>query len=229
MADFTVHAAPGKGGCDIDSSKTAVVFIEYQNEFTTEGGKLHPAVKANMADTNMLENSSALAAAMRAKNVAVFHAPISFQEDGSDNPNPNLGILAGCAKDKLFTAGTWNAEFSDAMKPAEGDVIVQGKRNLSAFPGTDLEEQLKRRKIETVAFGGFMANCCVESTMRDAYQKGYNVITLTDCVATTSTEGYKASTDPGYGSYGMFSKPMTAAEFTALVPATDAMAGSPSP
>ena len=34
-----------------------------------------------------------------------------------------------------------------------------------------------------------MANCCVESTMREAFEKGYNVITLTDCVATTSAAG----------------------------------------
>jgi nicotinamidase-related amidase len=37
-----------------------------------------------------------------------------------------------------------------------------------------------------------MANCCVESTMRDAYERGFNVITLTDCVATTSMAGYDA-------------------------------------
>jgi nicotinamidase-related amidase len=33
---------------------------------------------------------------------------------------------------------------------------------------------------------GFLTNCCVESTMRVAYEKGYNVITLTDCTAATS-------------------------------------------
>ena len=37
-----------------------------------------------------------------------------------------------------------------------------------------------------------MANCCVESTMREAFEKGFNVVTLTDCVATTSVAGYRA-------------------------------------
>merc|ERR1719333_884048 len=108
-----------------------------------------------------------------------------FKADASDNPNKGLGILAGCAKDSLFTEGSWNAEFCDAMKPAEGDVVVQGKKGLDAFPGTDLEETLKAKGIETVALGGFLTNCC----------------------ATTRPEGQKAATT---GTFGMFSAPMTA-------------------
>lgn len=49
------------------------------------------------------------------------------------------------------------------MQPQPGDVVVQGKKGLDAFPGTDLEEQLKARGIETVVLGGFLTNCCVES------------------------------------------------------------------
>ena len=52
---------------------------------------------------------------------------------------------------------------------------------------------------------GFLTNCCVESTMRTAYEKGFNVITLTDACATTSPEGQAVTG----GSYGMFSTPST--------------------
>jgi nicotinamidase-related amidase len=52
-----------------------------------------------------------------------------------------------------------------------------------------------------------MANCCVESTMRDACEKGYNVVTLTDCVATTSHAGQKAAVEI---TYPFFSIPMKA-------------------
>ena len=69
--------------------------------------------------------------------------------------------------------------------------FVIGKHGLSAFLNTDLEQQLKAYGIETLALAGFMANCCVESTMRTACEKGFNVITLTDCVATTSMQGYR--------------------------------------
>merc|ERR1719482_76722 len=159
----------------------------------------------------MLAKSADLATKARAAGATVIHAPIMFKEDASDNPNKGLGILNGCAEGKLFTEGTWNAEFCDAMKPAEGDVIVQGKKGLDAFPGTDLEETLKAKGIETVAMGGFLTNCCVESTMRTAYEKGWNVITLTDCCATTGAEGQAVTG----GSFGMFSTPMTAEDFKA--------------
>merc|ERR1711898_36248 len=104
------------------------------------------------------------------------------------------------------------------MTPKEGDVVVKGKKGLDAFPGTDLEQQLTAHKIETVVLGGFLTNCCVESTMRTAYEKGFNVVTLTDAMATTSAEGQAVTS----GSFGMFSTPMTVAEYEAklAVPVT---------
>lgn len=87
-----------------DAHKTAVVFIEYQNEFATEGGKLHEAVKGTMG--GMLGSSAAVADAARAAGATVMHAPITFNEDASDNPNKGVGILAGCAENKFFTEGT---------------------------------------------------------------------------------------------------------------------------
>ena len=210
QADRTFSAAEAKGGAEIKASTTALLLIEYQNEFTTEGGKLHDAVKDSMAATGMLEKSAKLAAAAREKGVKVIHAPISFAADGSDNPNKGLGILAGCAADSLFTEGTWNAEFHESMQPADGDLVVTGKKGLDAFPGTNLEQLLVDNKIESVALSGFLTNCCVESSMRSAYEKGFNTITLTDLCATTSPEGQAGATE---GTFGMFSAPMTGEEF----------------
>merc|ERR1712190_325779 len=167
-------------------------------------------VKGCMEETGMLDKSVKVASAARDAGAKVFQAPISFAEDASNNPNKNLGILAGCAKDKLFTAGTWNVEICDKMNPHAKDVMITGKKGLDAFPGTNLESKLKEHGIETIALAGFLSNCCVESTMRTACEMGFNVITLTDCMAATSLEGQKAATE---GTFGMFSQPMTAADF----------------
>merc|ERR1712196_154484 len=103
------------------------------------------------------------------------------------------------------------AAFCKEMTPVDGDVVIKGKKGLDAFPGTDLEQQLVAHKIETVVLGGFLTNCCVESTMRTAYEKGFNVITLTDGTATMSQE----MQDVTKGSYTMFSTPMTVDEYSA--------------
>jgi nicotinamidase-related amidase len=60
--------------------------------------------------------------------------------------------------------------------------------------------------------GGFLTNCCVESTMRSGYENGYEVITLSDCVAATSVEEHENAIKYDYP---MFSKPMTSAELIA--------------
>ena len=59
--------------------------------------------------------------------IKIFHAPISFKPDGSDNPNPNVGILAGCNDGKLFLKDSWNAQICEAMTPDPQDVVVTGK------------------------------------------------------------------------------------------------------
>merc|ERR1712151_1007246 len=206
----TFVASDAKGGDDYVAVKTALVLVEFQNEFTTEGGKLHDAVKDVMRDTNMLQNTEKLCAEARAKGAKIFHAPITFKKDMSDNPNKRLGILKGCADGALFVENTWNSAFCEALAPQEGDIVISGKKGLDAFPGTNLEALLLKHDVHTVAVCGFLTNCCVESTVRTACEKGFNVVSLVDCTACTSADGQKGATE---GTLGMFSAPMTSTSF----------------
>merc|ERR1712232_1148303 len=162
-----------------------------------------------MGNAEYMGKTAALAGEVRAAGGKVFHVPIMFKEDATDNPNKKLGILGGCADGKLFTEATWNSEFCKEMAPQEGDVIVKGKKGLDAFPHSDLHAQLLSAGIESVALCGFLTNCCVESTMRTACEKGFNVVTVTDCCAATSQEAHDNTIK---NNYGTFSLPMTAAE-----------------
>jgi len=217
---FTVFApSDAKGGQELAPAKVAVVAIEFQNEFAADGGKLYPAVSGVMASTDMLRKAGEVCERVRSAGGSVIHVPISFKADASDNPNKGLGILAGCAKDSLFTEGTWNSDFVESMRPVAGDKVVAGKKGLDAFPNTNLEELLTEAGAETIVLMGFLTNCCVESTMRTACEKGFNVITITDGCATTSPEGQTGATE---GTFGMFSLPMTAEDFLAKLPAAEA-------
>jgi nicotinamidase-related amidase len=62
----------------INPATTAVVLIEYQNDFTSEGGVLHGAVEAVMDKIDMLANTKRVVDAARAAGVTVMHAPITF-------------------------------------------------------------------------------------------------------------------------------------------------------
>ena len=109
-----------------------------------------------------------------------------------------------------FVKGEWGSEIVDSLAPQEGDVVVEGKRGLDTFATTNLDFILRSKGIETVAISGFLTNCCVESTMRSAYEKGFEVVTLTDCVGATSEEEH---TNAITYDYPMFSESMTSAEF----------------
>jgi nicotinamidase-related amidase len=194
----------------IDPKSTAVVLIEYQNDFTTEGGVLHEAVSEVMARTAMLAHTRDVVAAARSAGAAVMHAPITFAEGYGEITNHPYGILKGVVDGNAFVKGSWGAAIVDDLAPADGDIVIEGKRGLDTFASTNLDFILRSKGIRTIALGGFLTNCCVESTMRSGYENGYQVITLSDCVAATSLEEHENALKYDYP---MFSRPMTADEF----------------
>ena len=195
----------------IDPSKTAVVLIEYQNDFASEGGALHGAVAGVMESTGMIENTRRLVEQARAAGATIVHAPITFKAGYGEIADHPYGILKGVVDSTAFVKDSWGAEIIDDLAPQEGDIVVEGKRGLDTFATTNLDFILRARGITTIALGGFLTNCCVESTMRSGYEKGYQVVTLSDCVAATSAEEHDNAIR---FDYPMFSTPMSAEEFT---------------
>merc|ERR1719272_2808261 len=131
-----------RGGESLHPEATADVLLEYQNEFATEGGKLHEAVRQVMQHTQMLPNSAQVCDAARSRGCKVVHVPWRLRKDMADNPNRGLGILKGCADGELFVDGTWNAEICHDMRPKRGDLVVTGKAGPDAFIGSNLEATL---------------------------------------------------------------------------------------
>lgn len=195
----------------VDPKSTAVVLIEYQNDFTSDGGALHGAVAGVMESTGMLENTRRLVEAARAVGALIVHAPITFAPGYGELSRHPYGILKGVVDSTAFVKGEWGAEIVDELAPQPGDVVVEGKRGLDTFATTNLDFILRARGITTIALGGFLTNCCVESTMRTGYEKGYDVITLADCVAATSTEEHDNAIR---FDYPMFSEVMSSDAFT---------------
>src|SRR6185295_9430000 len=105
----------------IDPATTAVVLIEYQNDFTSEGGVLHDAVSGVMESTGMLGNTRKVAEAARAAGATVMHAPITFAEGYNEITSHPYGILKGVVDGNAFVKDTWGAAIVDEMAPAEGD------------------------------------------------------------------------------------------------------------
>src|SRR4029079_18891738 len=176
-----------------DPKSTAVVLIEFQNDFTSDGGALHGAVQEVMDSTQMLENAKRLVDEAHAAGATVIHAPISFAEGYNEITDHPYGILAGVVDNKAFVKGTWGAAIVDDLAPGPDDIVIEGKRGLDTFASTNLDFILRSKGIQTIVLGGFLTNCCVESTMRSGYENGYRVLTITDCVAATSQAEHDTS------------------------------------
>lgn len=198
----------------IDPATSAIVLIEYQNDFTTEGGVLHEAVAPVMRSTGMLEKTCSVVDAARAAGVTVMHAPITFAEGYGEISDHPYGILKGVVDGKAFVKGSWGAQIVDVLTPQPGDIVVEGKRGLDTFASTNLDFMLRSKGIRTIVLGGFLTNCCVESTMRSGYENGYQVITMSDGTAATSAEEHENALRYDFP---MFSVPMSTADVIAAI------------
>lgn len=198
----------------LDPAKTALVLIEYQNDFTSEGGAFHDAVKPVMESTQMLPKTVELVEKARAAGVTIMHVPISFIPGYFEITQHPYGILKGVVDNSAFIKGEWGSAIVDDLAPQQGDIVVEGKRGLDTFASTNLDFILRSKGITTMIIGGFLTNCCVESTMRTGYENGYNVITLADGTAATSPEEHENAIK---FDYPMFSKPMNVDEVIAAL------------
>ena len=204
----------------IDPKRTAVVLIEFQNDFTSEGGALHEAVSGVMEQTGMLENTRELVEAARDAGATIVHAPITFTAGYGELSESPYGILKGVVDSTAFVKGEWGAEIVDSLAPQDGDLVVEGKRGLDTFATTNLDFILRARGITTIALSGFLTNCCVESTMRTGYEKGYEVITLSDCVAATSADEHENAIRFDYPMFSEVTSSAALVEELSRAPAT---------
>ncbi|KAL7468164.1 hypothetical protein ACHAXS_008380 [Conticribra weissflogii] len=139
---------------------------------------------------------------------------LSLLFQGHGEIGASSGILAGISSGKTFTKGTWSSEFHPSMTPQPADLVVEGKRGLCGFFSTNLDFLLRQRGVKNVVLAGFLTNCCIESTMRTAYEHGYDVYTLKDASAATSVAAHEAAFEHNFG---MFSTVSTCEEVMAAV------------
>lgn len=157
----------------------------------------------------VLENSAKMADAARASGARVIMCPILFEKGHHEISSSPYGILKGVKDGEAFLNGEFGGDFYDGMKPKPGDLVVKGKSGLCAFESTNLDFLLRQGGTKNLVLAGFLTNCCVESTMRSGYEKGYRVYTLQDCVAATSLVAQDSTLEHNFG---MFSVVTTSAQ-----------------
>jgi nicotinamidase-related amidase len=188
----------------------ALILIETQNEWLHEKGKL---VKL-MEDKSLYENSkkgivSALDIA-RKSDMHVIHVGLRFQKGYPELANGKSGLRKAIPKVGTFPLDEFGSQFHESGKPQEGEFIVTGRTGGSGFAGSNLDIYLRNNQIFDIYLAGYATHVCVESTLREAHDKGYNTTLLSDACSAFTKEQQRHVLDHVVHHYG---EAMTVAEF----------------
>lgn len=204
----------------IKPAATAVVIVDDNNDFLSVGGKLHGAVKGFLDAHGVRENINSLMHAARANGISIVRVPMSFAPGYQEMGPEPYGIFKAVKSSGGFLRGTWGAQPADVLDGDPADIVVEGKSTTCAFASTDLRRVLDERGVRTVVLSGLLSNLCIESTMRTAYDAGYEVVVLTDCVAALDEDQHAAAVQRNWP---LLSKPMSSAQFLGTLDAAKAV------
>jgi len=183
----TIEAEPA--AVTVDTGRTALIIIDMQRDFLEPGG--FGAALGN--DVSRLKAAvgpcaDVLAAARRA-DVLVIHTREGHRPDLTDAPpikvergDPALRIGAPGPMGRILIRGEPGHDIIAELYPAAGEPVID-KPGKGAFYQTDLELMLKNRGIETLLVCGVTTEVCVNTTVREANDRGFRCIVLSDCCA----------------------------------------------
>ncbi len=154
----------------LEPNDTALVLIDLQRGITA-----FPAAPHSTAD--VIAAAARLADAFRVAHAPVVLVHVALRPDGGDRLRVPVDEPA-----PPRPASPDFAEIVPELGPKEGDLVV-AKRQWGAFYGTDLDLQLRRRGIATIVLAGISTNYGVESTARDAYERGYALVFAEDAMS----------------------------------------------
>ena len=192
-----VDALPGP--FEFEPAHTALVMIDMQRDFIEPGG--FGAALGN--DVSLLAPvvpaAAELVALCRAIGVLVVHTQECHRPDLSDCPpakrlrgKPSLRIGDPGPMGRILIEGEPGAGFVPELMPQPGDVVI-AKPGKGAFYGTRLAELLQDQQITRLIFGGVTTEVCVQTTMREANDRGYECLLVEEATGSYFPQ-FKAAT-----------------------------------
>jgi ureidoacrylate peracid hydrolase len=177
-------------------NRAAVLVVDMQNDFASEGGAFARAGLDIGSTQNIIAPIARVLAVARDTGMKVIYLKMEFRPDLSDVGAPdskNWGVHTflrmgepvrepGGQPSRLFIKDTWNTEIVSELTPQPSDITVT-KHRYSGFYETDLDVILRGLGIRDLVFTGCTTSVCVESTLRDAMFRDYCCLLLADCTA----------------------------------------------
>jgi nicotinamidase-related amidase len=208
------------------AGKTALIIIDMQRDFLLPGGfgeSLGNDVGQLLA---VIPPLSSLLAAARAAGIMVIHTREGHEPDLSDCPPAKLSRGAPSKRigdpgkyGRILIRGEYGHDIIDDLAPAEGEIVID-KPGKGAFYATDLQDILVGAGITQLLMTGVTTEVCVHTTTREANDRGYECLVVSDCVGSYFPDFQKIGLEMIAAQGGIFG---WVADSATVIPALNAL------
>jgi nicotinamidase-related amidase len=173
---------------EFDTQNTALVMIDFQRDFVYPGGFGESLGNDTSFLLKALPPAERVLKACRAAGIYVIHTREGHRPDLSDLPrakyergNPTIHIGDEGPMGRLLVRGSYGHDIVEEVYPIAGEPVVD-KPGKGAFYATDMQAILQTQGIEKLVFCGVTTEVCVQTSVREANDRGYDSLVLSDCV-----------------------------------------------
>jgi ureidoacrylate peracid hydrolase len=185
----------------------ALIVVDVQNGFVSKGGS-YDKLGMNIPNyQKVIPKIAELISLCRKADIPIFYTQAVREKSGIDLLTRTHKILPKAreeriSKQPICVRGTWDADIIDELTPSSEDHIVIKRRD-SAFYDTQIDAWLKSLGIDMLIFCGIDTSICVEASLRDAFNIGYDVILISDATASGNSKHYESSLEVVKEYYGL--------------------------
>jgi ureidoacrylate peracid hydrolase len=197
----------------------ALLVIDVQNGFVSKGGSYDLLGMDTSRYCHVIPKIKELLDLCRENTIPVFYTQAVRESSGIDLLTRTHQILPKSREERIMkkpicVRGTWDADIVEEVAPLPGDHVVIKRRD-SAFHDTEIKVWLSSLGINTLIFSGIDTSICVESSLRDAFNIGYDVVLISDATISSNKKHYESTIDNIKDYYGLV---MDLSEFSQYLP-----------